>query len=190
MESAFADTALLSPTAALNGSFANVPGALAGVGSRLAPTGNATEQRRQGFRIGPLDFMVRYEDGSELTDMLPVHRLPNAPQWFCGIANLHGMLIPVFDLSQYIGVERDAATKPMLLVLSHGADAAGILIDGLPERLRWQDIAGASAPDVAMAPPQLSGCVIHAISVGGRLRFDLDCFALLQALERAVESAH
>jgi twitching motility protein PilI len=187
MDASFADAALLSPTDALNGSFSVAAAARADARSQLA---TAAEQRRQGFRVGPLDFMVRYEDGSELTDMLTVHRLPNAPHWLCGIANLHGMLIPVFDLSQYLGVERDAGAKPMLLVLSHGADAAGVLIDGLPERLRWSDAAGESVADLGMAPPQLAGCVHRAVLVGERLRFDLDCAALLLALERAVESAH
>jgi twitching motility protein PilI len=187
MDASYADAALLSPTEALKGSFDMAPALRGDTSPRQR---SATEQRRQGFRVGPLDFMVRYEDGSELTDMLPVHRLPNAPHWLCGIANLHGMLIPVFDLAQYLGVERDAGAKPMLLVLSHGADAAGVLIDGLPERLRWSDTAGENVADLSMAPPQLAGCVHRAVFVGERLRFDLDCTALLHALERAVETAH
>src|ERR1035437_4012618 len=53
-------------------------------------------ESRQGFRIGELCLMIRYEDASELSEMPDIHRLPNAPDWFYGMANLHGKLIPVF----------------------------------------------------------------------------------------------
>src|SRR5512135_422045 len=35
-------------------------------------------ESRQGFRIGELRLMMRYDDGSELAEMVAVHRLPNA----------------------------------------------------------------------------------------------------------------
>jgi twitching motility protein PilI len=140
---------------------------------------------RQGLAIGALHLMIRYEDGSELTEMPQYFRLPNTPDWFCGIANLHGALTPVFDLSRYLRMGRRPATKPMLLVLSHGADAAGIVIDGLPQRLRWTQ---AESADAATAPPGLSGCVDRALYIDGELRFDLNCAALLGALEHALES--
>jgi chemotaxis signal transduction protein len=134
-------------------------------------------QFRQGFRIGSLNLMIRFEDGSELTELPDVYRLPNAPGWVRGMANLHGMLIPVFDLAGYLGLARDAQAKPMLLVLSHGADAAGVVIDGIAERLRWQaedQIDSDSAP--SRGAPWRTACL-----VGRKLWFDLDCMPLLAA---------
>lgn len=144
-------------------------------------------QARQGFRVGPLNLMIGYADSSELTEMPDIYRIPNAPVWFCGMANLHGMLTPVFDLSRYLEVERDAASKKMLLVLSHGADAAGVVIDGIPERLRW---SADDQVDIAAAPARLAPHLRAACIVGEGLYFDLECNALLNALEQALESAH
>jgi len=181
----------LTPSQALTGGFVldrTVPAERSGPqGARPAGALHAAEQFRQGFRIGELCLMVRYEDGSELTEMPQVYRLPNVPVWFCGIANLHGMLIPVFDLSRYLGVADDPQAKRMLLVLSHGAGAAGVVIDGLPERLRWSD---AQASDAATAPGTLAGAVQRAVLIGEQLWFDLDCAALLHTLERSLESLH
>ena len=140
-------------------------------------------QFRQGFRIGSLNLMIRFEDGSELTELPDVYRLPNAPGWVRGMANLHGMLIPVFDLAGYLGLTRDAQAKPMLLVLSHGADSAGVVIDGMPERLRW---LAEDQIDTDSAPRLLVPHVRTACLVGEKLWFDLDCMPLLAALEHSI----
>jgi len=147
------------------------------------------ERRRQGLRVGNLGLMIRYEEGSELTEMPAIYRLPNVPDWFCGFANLHGVLTPVFELSRYLGIEHDPQAKRMLLVLSRGADAAGVVIDGMPERLHWPD-DDAADPDPDTAPRRLAPHVRGARLIGERLWFDLDCDALLGALEHAMESPH
>jgi twitching motility protein PilI len=138
---------------------------------------------RQGFRIGELRLMTRYEDASELAEISVIHRLPNAPDWFCGIANLHGKLTPVFDLARYFGVDPDPAAKRMLLVISRGSDATGVLIDGLPERLRCAEdeytIAG-ELPERLM--PHLRGAAL----VGEQLWFGLETHSLLDAIEQSL----
>ena len=141
---------------------------------------SASDQTRQGFRIGTLQLMIRYEDGSQLIEMPQIYRLPNVPEWFRGMANLYGVLTPVFDLSRYIGVEPQAGAKQMLLVLSHGTDAAGILIDGMPERLRWTE---AERTDAGMAPDTLTPHLRGACLIGDGLWFDLETSSFLDALE-------
>lgn len=140
-------------------------------------------ESRQGFRIGEVRLMIRYEDASELSEMSVIHRLPNAPAWFCGIANLHGKLTPVFDLARYIGVDPDPESKRMLLVLASGSDAVGVVIDGLPERLRWTE---EECTDADAAPERLMPHLRGASYIGGRQWFDLDPRSLLGAMEQSL----
>ena len=172
----------LTPTEALTRGFTAVPAAPA------AETAQKAESawRGQGFRVGPLGLMVGYADGSELMELPAVYRLPNAPAWFLGIANLHGAMTPVFDLATYLGVTPDPAAKRMLLVLLHGADAAGVVIDGLPRRLRRE--AGALQHE-GTAPPQLAGHVHGATLIDDQLWFDLDVRSLLGTLEQVLADA-
>lgn len=140
---------------------------------------SAQSELRQGFRVGDLALMIRYADGSSLTDLPATRRLPNSPAWFIGMANLNGALVPVFDLAHYLGVAASDTAKPMLLVLGHGADAAGIVIDGLPQRLRpTPDDRFADAP----TPTALAGCVGSTCWAAERLWIDLQVGALLQRL--------
>lgn len=184
---------LLAPTAALTRGFefepARAADAAAPHAAALPAARRAGEalQLRQGFRVGSLRLMVHYADGSELTDLLNAHRLPHAPRWLLGMANLHGLLVPVVDLARWFGVEREAG-RPMLLVLGHGADAAGFVIDGLPERLKFDPQR--SPADASCVPESLRPFVAAAHLVDSQLWLDLDVTALLSALEQATGAAH
>ena len=175
---------MMTPTQALTRGFAAQQQPVAATGAHRSDL-----QARQGFRVGGLCLMVRYEDGSELTEMPQLYCLPNAPQWLPGIANLHGALTPVFDLANYLGLRHaipgmpGSEARPMLLVLGHGGNAAGIVIDGLPQRLNW---SGAHITEAATAPERLAGTVQRDVLIDGRLWFDLDCDALLEKLERSL----
>lgn len=141
---------------------------------------------REGFRVGELRLAIRYQDGSELIDLPPVYLLPRAPAWFRGMANLHGTLVPVFDPAGLFGVAHDAAAKPMLLVLGHGDAKAGLVIDGLPLRLR---LAAAERIEDAAVPPSLAGCVSHAYWSGGLDWMDLQVDDLLRTLDEELAAS-
>jgi len=148
---------LLAPTEALLRGFVfDEPAApdAAVAAAAAGPRAPAGVLLREGFRVGGLRLMIRYEDGSELTDLPPVYRLPRAPAWLLGMANLHGALVPVFDPAELLGVVH-GEDKPMLLVLGHGDARAGVVIDGLPVRLRLEP--GDRIPDAAL-PPRLAAC--------------------------------
>ena len=185
-----ATPALLAPTAALLRAFNFAPESE----SEAAPSAPAATvavvhgsvdgvQARQGFCIGSLKLMIPYAEGSELTDLPAVYRLPNSPHWFIGMANLHGMLVPVFDLARQFGIEREQPKKPMLLVLAHGADAVGVIIDSLPQRLKF---SGEHLADDATVPDVIAPVVLRAALIDDQLWFDLDSRALLALLEQTL----
>lgn len=144
----------------------------------------ASEQARQGFRVGSLRLMVRYDEGSELADLPPVHSLPCAPDWLLGMTNLHGLLVPVFDLASHLELPpAEASSRAMLLVLGHDDDAVGIVIDGLPRRLRLPEDSAE-----VVAPRCLDGLIRASCLIDGEPWFDLDVPLLLSRLETAISS--
>lgn len=170
---------------------ATVGAGQAGAVEEAASVGADTHSR-QGVRIGSVGLMLTYEDSSELTDIPHLYYLPNAPAWIMGLANLHGNFVPVLDLAAYLGIEKDKAPsapqgmdtdKSMLLVLGHGAEAAGIIIDGIPQRLVPLQ---QQQTDMDTAPALLMPHIREAYFLNGQLWFDLDCRSLLSALEQAV----
>lgn len=175
----------MSPTEALTTGFEGTAGGIPAIAAANAGkfAVNAKGESRHGFSVGNLRLMIRYEDSSEISEMPAIRRLPNAPSWFQGVANLRGKLTPVFDLGRFLGIARGAQSKPMLLVLGHGVDATGVIIDGLLERLRLPD-AGESNMDAA--PMRLTPHLRSASLIGEHVWYDLDTRSLLGELERSL----
>jgi twitching motility protein PilI len=139
---------------------------------------------RHGFRIGDLLLTIRYEDSSELSEIAHIHRLPNSPPWFLGVTNLHGKLTPVFDLAEFMGISHGKQNKKqMLLVLAHGPDATGIIIDGLLERLRLPED---ETTNTDAAPERLGSHLRSASMIDGQVWYDLDVRSLLGELEQSL----
>lgn len=150
------------------------------------PSAATRIEQRQGLRVGNLHLMIRYEDGSELADLPRVYRLPDAPAWFHGMTNLHGTLIPVFSLAEYLGLDEHAGlqgpggSQRMMLVMGSGADAVGVLIDGLPQRLRFQ---GEQRVEDAPVPAQLEGCIAGTYWIDQQAWMDFMPAGLFDRLE-------
>ena len=90
---------------------------------------------RQAFRIGHMRLLAPFATASELVEMPNVYPLPRMPANLLGLVNLHGRIVPLFDLAALFETEHLPREKRMLLVIGHGNDAAGIVIDGLPRRM-------------------------------------------------------
>ncbi len=164
-----------SPTKALLAGFVFEEPASAATPDALA------RNERLGFRCGGLGLMVRYEEGSELAELPAVHRLPNSPAWFSGIVNLHGRLMPVFDLPRLLGTNLSSQIRPFLMILGHDVSAVGILIDDLPRRLQWDAQCVVSHDGLSAEAVQVLG---RAVEIDGQVWFELEPAYLRRRLEK------
>jgi twitching motility protein PilI len=92
---------------------------------------------RQGFRVGNVHLLAAFEQASELMELPRLFTIPRAPAGMLGVVNVHGRILPVFDLATALGTSHLARVKRMLLVIGHGDDAAGVVVDGLPRRMAF-----------------------------------------------------
>jgi purine-binding chemotaxis protein CheW len=151
--------------------------ALAGVAAGAEP--NPNEIVRQAFRIGMMRLLAPFDVPSELTEMPTVYPLPRMPANLLGLVNLHGRILPLFDLAALFETDHLPREKRMLLVIGHGNDAAGIVIDGLPRRMAF-------LPDARIVPPALpaaaAGAVRASYAAGHDTWFEFDYAQLLDQL--------
>lgn len=117
---------------------------------------NPDEIVRQAFRIGHMRLLAPFDEASELTEMPNVYPLPRMPANLLGLVNLHGRIVPLFDLAALFETEHLPREKRMVLVFGHGDDAAGIVIDGLPGRMVF-------LPSDQIIPPALPAGATHAV---------------------------
>ncbi|MCW5575628.1 MAG: chemotaxis protein CheW [Burkholderiales bacterium] len=174
-----ASDSLLPPSLALDRRRDGAPGVvetyLGGV--------TAVAASRLGFKIGNLRLFMPFDEASELSEMMPVYRIPNVPAWFRGLANLHGNLVPVVDLSGMAGLTAGQGKSGKLLVVGRGGGAIGVMIDGIPERIPVDSTAAVDVPDL---PPVLRGCVSGARLHRDEVWLELRSRQFAEAVEKMI----
>jgi purine-binding chemotaxis protein CheW len=154
-----------------------LPPELAALAAPPAGVGeNPDEIVRQAFRIGHMRLLAPFAAASELVEMPTVYPLPRMPANLLGLVNLHGRIVPLFDLAALFETEHLPREKRMLLVIGHGNDAAGIVIDGLPRRMAF-------LPEARIIPPALpagaADAVLATYVAGSDAWFEFDYAQLL-----------
>jgi len=138
---------------------------------------------RYAIRVGGIGLLIGARVPSEFVLPVPVSRVPNTPDWFAGLINLRGALLPVFDLESMIVSDRDAAQSTvangrlLFLVLGRGERAAALKIHGFPQPLRGLKPLDQMPP----VPAPLNECVSNALVENGSAWFELDHVRLFEA---------
>jgi twitching motility protein PilI len=156
-----------------------LPPELAALAGTPVGEGNPDEIVHQAFRIGHMRLLAPFDKASELVEMPNVYPLPRMPANLLGLVNLHGRIVPLFDLATLFETQHLPREKRMVLVIGHGSDAAGIVIDGLPRRMAF-------LPESQIVPPALpaaaTGAVLATFVAGKDAWFEFDFAQLLDQL--------
>ena len=133
---------------------------------------------RYGYRTGSMKFLVPEGTVSELINSTKIYHLPNAPRWVVGLINMHGNVIPVFDVASYIGDEVSRLQKSNVLAIGSNEAAIGILIDGLPEAIKENEIV----TGVSAVPDKLEGYVKAGLYSDGYNWYEFEVYKLFELL--------
>jgi twitching motility protein PilI len=135
-----------------------------------------------GFRVGGLGFLVTSDTYCEVIEQLRVNPLPNVEEWFSGLLNLRGNLVPVIDLQLLLG---ETATtdhkKRQLFAIGQGDKAMAFWIDGLPEIQRSFSQPLKQLPPL---PAILQQCVSGGYLQEGQIWFNVQFDELFKKLGR------
>ncbi|HSA62127.1 MAG TPA: chemotaxis protein CheW [Nitrospiraceae bacterium] len=110
--------------------------------------------------IGGELFAIDLRHVREVFELESITPVPGMPASLVGVANLRGTVVPLADLRPSLGVASSAAPK-YAVVVRHGAQQVGILIDDVPEirTIHQDDMLAASTRGVTDGRPFLSGLV-------------------------------
>lgn len=147
------------------------------------PTPEATTELL-GFAIGAHRFLASYVDAVEIEQVPVLARVPAAPAWMAGLANLHGGVLSVLDLRALLGepalqAQPAPGVEAMMLVLRHRKDRVAVLIDGMTRRMK---LSAADAHPGAAATWFYEAFVTRAFSAGTEVWHELDYVGFLDGL--------
>jgi len=86
------------------------------------------------FSLAKEHYGMDVASAKEVFSLGSVTRVPNAPSFIKGVTNLHGQIIPLVDISFFLGIiniDMGAALK--VIVMEHQSSLIGILVDKIEE---------------------------------------------------------
>jgi len=109
---------------------------------------------------GELYLVAREETREVLSVPTQMTRVPAAKPWIRGIANVHGTLLPIIDLRQYLGSGQTPQTRnTRVVVVNHREVPAGLLVDEVLgfRRFAEGEFSGAAPPTIVRCEQYLAG---------------------------------
>ena len=170
---------LLTPSAALNREF---------ILPDIEIDPNAAHQEyadRFVFQLGNYNFSIHVKETCQLLELSTLCTLPGTPKHVCGVTNVRGLLVPVFDLESYLGTEVKTAQR--ILRFGQHQNSVAILMPVIPQRKRFE--LSHRLSQLPPLPDRLRGFVNAAFSEAEGIYLDLDHPRLLQQIAHQVSPA-
>jgi len=90
-----------------------------------------------GFMIGDEEYAVPILAIQEIIKPFSWTRVPQVPEYVLGVFNLRGAVIPLLDLRAKFGLQmKNHSDETRFIVMRHGDDVAGFVIDRLTMAIR------------------------------------------------------
>ncbi len=101
-----------------------------------------------GFVIGDEEYAVPILAIQEIIKPFSWTRVPQVPKYVLGVFNLRGAVIPLIDLRAKFGLSaKNHSDETRFIVMRHGDDVAGFVIDRLTMAIRIKKENIGPAPD-------------------------------------------
>ncbi|MDG7050100.1 MAG: chemotaxis protein CheW [Nitrososphaerota archaeon] len=99
------------------------------------------------------DYAIPIEQVREIRAVESITNIPNAKSYIKGIMNLRGLIIPVIDVKEKLGLTSEGQTnsaKQRILVIEVNGTQTGLLVDEVDQVMRIQTKDLESAPQTVL----------------------------------------
>ncbi len=104
------------------------------------------------FRLADEEYGVDIMRAQEIIMISQITRVPEVPDFICGLINLRGHVIPIVDLRKRFGLEaREYDEHTRVIVVNVESKTIGIVVDAVTEVLRIH------AEQIEPAPSSITG---------------------------------
>ena len=100
---------------------------------------NEVDQALQliGFTVGEERFAIAISEVHEINRFEHISKIPDLPDHVLGVIDLRGVVVPVINLAEKLGISSQGVTKDTrIIIVGFNGDKIGILVDSVSEVLR------------------------------------------------------
>lgn len=129
-------------------------------------------------------YGIQIADVESIIKMLPITRMPHAPQFVEGVINLRGAVLPVVDLRKRFGLSvQEADRQTRIIVTTLSGLKVGIVVDSVAEVMTVSDSDIEPAP--SMVTTMDSTFITGIAKINDRLIIMLDLTKVLTLSEQS-----
>jgi purine-binding chemotaxis protein CheW len=95
------------------------------------------------FRLENEEYGIDIQKVTTIENIKPMTRVPKAPEYFRGVINLRGDIIPIIDLRLKFNLKKTAETEDSRIIFILSEETSfGIIVDKVEEvlQLKWDSI--------------------------------------------------
>ncbi len=134
------------------------------------------------FKLGDEDYGIDILQVKTIERMMPITRIPKAPQFVEGVINLRGEIVPVIDLKKRFDLPLSETTdSTRIIIVSIDDITVGMIVDSATEVIQL------SQDDIEPAPPITGSIDANYLDgvgkIDGRLLILLNVAKLLKPQE-------
>lgn len=110
------------------------------------------------FTIGEQEYGVDIQKVRELRGYDPVTRIANAPDYFKGVVNLRGIIVPIIDMRIKLGQDAPRYDQlTVVIILSLGERQVGMVVDSVSDVTTLQSEQIRPVPRIGGEAPYVNG---------------------------------
>ena len=129
-------------------------------------------------------YGIHIADVESIIKMLPITRMPHAPQFVEGVINLRGAVLPVVDLRKRFGLNaQEADRQTRIIVTTLSGLKVGIVVDSVAEVITVSD--SDIEPTPSMVTTMDSTFITGIAKINDRLIIMLDLTKVLTLSEQS-----
>ncbi len=150
----------------------------------MSTDANAKRDEFLSFRLGAEEYAIDILQVREIRACEPVTRLANAPEYFKGVINLRGAIVPIVDLRLKFGHAAGFDAATVMIILNIAERLMGIVVDAVSDVV-------ALLPGEVRPAPHVGGAIdtgfIRGIApIDGRMLIVVDIARLMTSSDMAL----
>ncbi len=116
---------------------------------RIADPTQRSDPKYLTFVLGEVCYALPVAQVTEIVGMQRITPVPNMPDYFLGVMNLRGQVIPLMDVRVRFGMpKREFDNRTCVVVVQLGDSAAGLIVDIVTDILEFPSASISPAPDI------------------------------------------
>ncbi|MFI4984135.1 MAG: chemotaxis protein CheW [Rickettsiales bacterium] len=115
------------------------------------------------FTLGDNHYCIDIHQVVEIRQYSEVTKVPESEEYFIGVLDIRGSVVPIFDLNKLFATNQSASSKKVIIIISLADKHVGMMVDTVSDIIEVENglVKDVDSAKNAIKKVYLSGIVMH-----------------------------